>query len=201
MSKRRRRACVALALGLAVMTGPAAAADPPDPARECTLATLDTITPCVLFASRLFQEQCPYLQQPSQARPAFGTADVLANLDKLTKARDLYRLAEYYRRLGHFAAAATYYEEAHLVCPTCRYGLRAMERLSQIGAGRAEEQETADAAGFDWGDMVHLLGGCADVSFAGATRFQMEIPVGIVRVRVEYNAQRDGDLLVGIRVP
>jgi hypothetical protein len=193
MSKRRRRVCVALALalGLAVVTSPVAAAEPPNPAGEYTLTPLDTITPCVFFAGRLCQEKCPYLQQPSQARPVFGTSDVLANLEKLMKARDLYRLAEYYYRLGRYETAVQYYEEAHLVCPTCRYGLQAMERLSQIDAERAEttteEQETSHKEGFDWGEVIRLLGCCADVSFGAATRFQFEIPVGAVRIRVEYN--------------
>jgi hypothetical protein len=131
--------------------------------------------------------------------PEIGANDVLANLEKLTKARELYRLAEYYRRQGSRETAARFYEEAHLVCPTCRYGLQAMERLSQFDAERAEaaaeEQETPDMAGFDWGEVVRRFGCCADVSFGGATRFQFEIPLGVVRVRVEYNGN------AAVRVP
>jgi hypothetical protein len=213
--------CVCVALALAVTAGPVAAAEPPGPAQEVALTPLDTITPCVFFASRLFQEKCPYVRQPSPPQPAFGSADVLANMEKLTRARDLYRLAEYYRRAGQCDTAATYYEEAHLVCPTCRYGLQAMERLSQLDAERPfvvsknysfmsieealqhginqvqrdAEQTVAVSKKLDLEEVIQRCGFCADVSFGEATRFQIEIPLGVIRIRVEYNGN------AAVRVP
>jgi len=152
------------------------------------------------------ESQCPYLRKQSQTRPArcpeIDVNDALINLGKLSKARRLYQAGERCRLRGDRELAAKYYEDAHLACPTCRYGLQAMERLSQFDAeATAEEQEAPDGAEFDWGEVVRLLGCCADVSFAGATRFQCEVPVGVVRVRVQYNSQRDSTPAVRIRVP
>jgi hypothetical protein len=198
MSKRYRRACLAVVLTL--LTQQAVLAKPPDPAGEGTFATapLDTITPYVLLA----RQKCPYLQNQAAARPAppleIDVNDALTNLSKLSKARRLYQAGERCRLRGNGELAAKFYEEAHLVCPYCRFGMLAMERLSQFDTQRAE---AAGETGIDWGEVVHLLGCCADVSFGAATRFQCEIPVGVVRIRVEYNSQRGGGSSVGIRVP
>jgi hypothetical protein len=179
--------------------------------------------------------QCPYLQkQQSQARPVSRPViepnDVLANLDKLIRSRQLYETGESYQRQGHPETAAKYYQEAHLVCPACRYGVQAMQRLckldeyicrsaaacadSRLSAmmrermlgdvrveATAEEVETLGMTGIGWGEVVRLLGCCADVSFGSATRIQCEVPLGAMRIRVQYNSQRDGQPSVRIGIP
>jgi hypothetical protein len=198
MPKRYRRACFAVVLAL--LTQQAALAKPPDPAADdpFVMAPPDTITPYVLLA----RQKCPYLQNQAAPRPAvpleIDVNDALTNLSKLSKARRLYQAGERCRLRGNGELAAKYYEEAHLACPHCRFGMLAMERLSQFDSERAE---AAGEPGMDFGEVIRLLGYYADVEFDGMTRFRVEVPVGALRIRVEYNAQHDGNAAVQVRVP
>jgi hypothetical protein len=143
---------------------------------------------------------------------------VLANLENLTKARDLYRLAEYYHRAGRLETASAFFQQAYAVCPNCRFGLQAMQRLYQLASEQAEaaaeEQEQREALGkrldgcvFDTDNFNNRLvsginmSSCFDLDCHNGLRFQCEIPVGAVRIRVHYDSRSDAASVLTIRVP
>jgi len=55
------------------------------------------------------------------------------------KAGQLFRKAEECRRLGNFEDAYRYYQEAHLVCPDSLHGIKAIRRLCEMDAERANQ--------------------------------------------------------------
>jgi hypothetical protein len=196
-------------------------AEPPDPAAPSAFA-LDTITPCVFLArSRcaIPTPRCPYWETPSdsraESRPVLDSNGVLANLENLTKARDLYRLAEYYHRAGRLETASTFYHEAHTVCPNCRFGILAIKRLNQLDVERAEAVaeeaghrealgKKVAGSGFDtdnfnnWQVSGINMSSCFDLDCHNGLRFRCEIPLGAVRVRVQYDSW---SAALTIRVP
>jgi hypothetical protein len=100
---------------------------------------------------------CPYLkgkkspEQRADANSSSGTtadddATVLDNLNRLIKARKIYRKAEKMRRHGDYDAACRMYTEVRTVCPGSRYAAQADKRLAEVGEIRAAEATRREAA-------------------------------------------------------
>jgi len=62
---------------------------------------------------------------------------VAGHLDKLDKARKVYRKAEHYRRTGRCDTACEYYERAQQLCPGSRFDHLATKHLRELYAQRA----------------------------------------------------------------
>lgn len=60
------------------------------------------------------------------------------DLYKLTAAHTLYRIGERCRRNGDPEMARNCYEEAHLICPECRYGRLAIRRLAVMDSRKSK---------------------------------------------------------------
>jgi tetratricopeptide (TPR) repeat protein len=71
-------------------------------------------------------------EPPSDRRPPL-TPD---ELDKRDQAEALFKLGERSRRAGNLETAYGLYQETHLVFPECFYGMRAIERMSEIETHR-----------------------------------------------------------------
>jgi hypothetical protein len=96
---------------------------------------------------------CPYLRQQARERNKHAADNhgpehsVLENLERLEKARRLYRQAEFYRRVGKGETAARLYEKVQRLCPGSRYDRKATGRLQvlhreeEVQAPAGEEQE------------------------------------------------------------
>jgi hypothetical protein len=71
------------------------------------------------------------------------------SLRRIHESQRMYRLGEHYQAAGHLEKALACYQDSHLICPACRHGRQAFERMVELQAqmmrqqrkGGAEEQE------------------------------------------------------------
>ncbi|HYV36486.1 MAG TPA: hypothetical protein VE988_12315 [Gemmataceae bacterium] len=88
-------------------------------------------------------------QEPpaNRHRPPYTSEEV----DQREQARALYNMAEHALRCGELSTAYIQFQEAHLAFPDCYFGLRSIERMTQI--------ETRAANGENRTNGVNTLGG------------------------------------------
>jgi hypothetical protein len=86
----------------------------------------------------------PTQQAQNTTAPADTAHDSGENLARVVSARRLYQVGERCLRKGDLDMAYSCFQEVHLLAPTSRYGLNAIDRLSEIESRRAEDSSEAE---------------------------------------------------------
>ncbi len=80
---------------------------------------------------------------PAEPQPRAGQADK----DTDERVLQMFVIAEFYRRTGHYESARFYYQRVHLLSPTSRMGRMAIDRLQQVEERLRDDAEEADTPG------------------------------------------------------
>jgi hypothetical protein len=122
------------------MTGNAASEGDDDEAAEPESTSQDEAQPEVAAPST----SCPKARKPRSKPERLSHSDTAQDVEKVLAARRLYQIGQRCLQAGDLDMATNCFEESHLLAPTSRYGLRAIDRLSEIEQLRGTE-ETSDA--------------------------------------------------------
>jgi hypothetical protein len=118
--------------------------------------------------------------------------DAAANTGKVLAARHVFAIGERSLRKGDLDMAYSCYQEVHLLAPTSRYGLRAIDRMGEIEARRA-------ASGNAEQSEAPVMPPASDTPGQGETRDQGQSDSGNLAAartmfQIGERCQRNGDL-------
>jgi hypothetical protein len=91
---------------------------PPEPT-----PTIDAVCPSIVSA---------YVQSLLERMKTQPTDAASSASDRDKQARQLFEVAEFYRRTSHYASAKFYYQRSHQAAPTSRLGRLAIDRIGEM---------------------------------------------------------------------